>query len=76
METDFLPQMLKLGQNRTMNTIILDSRVSVFGSVAEESAYNTWLSAELDKRAEDKRPAIPHDQVGANLAALLNQLQK
>ena len=59
-----------------MNTIILDSRVSVFGSVAEESAYNTWLSAELDKRAEDKRPGIPHDQVGANLAALLNQLQK
>ena len=54
----------------------IDPRVSVFGSVAEESAYNAWLSAELDKRAADKRPSIPHDQVGANLAALLNQLQK
>jgi hypothetical protein len=34
------------------------------------------LSAELDKRAQDTRPGIPHDQVGANLAALLSQLQK
>ena len=72
----FLPRVLDLGQNCVMNTIILDSRVSVFGSVAEESAYNTWLSDELNKRAEDKRPGIPHDQVGVNLAALLNQLQK
>ncbi len=59
-----------------MDAITLDPRVSVFGSVAEESAYNAWLSAELDKRAADKRTGIPHDQVGANLAALLNQLQK
>jgi hypothetical protein len=59
-----------------MDTITLDPRVSVFGSVAEESAYNAWLSAELDKRAADKRPGIPHDQVGANLAELLSQLQK
>lgn len=54
----------------------LDPRVSVFASVAEESAYTAWLSAELDKRAADIRPGIPHDQVGANLAALLSQLQK
>ncbi len=59
-----------------MVTNTLDPRVSVFGSEAEESAYNAWLSAELDKRAADQRPGIPHDQVGANLAALLNQLQK
>ena len=59
-----------------MNTSTLDPRVSVFGSVEEESAYNVWLSAELDKRAADKRAGIPHDQVGANLAAFLNQLQK
>jgi hypothetical protein len=59
-----------------MDTITLDPRVSVFSSVAEESAYNAWLSAELDKRAADKRSGIPHDQVGANLAALLNQLQQ
>ena len=59
-----------------MDTITLDPRVSVFGSVAEESAYNAWLSAELDKRAQDTRTGIPHDQVGANLAALLSQLQK
>jgi hypothetical protein len=59
-----------------MDTTTLDPRVSVFGSAEEESAYNAWLSAELDKRAADKRPGIPHDQVGANLAALLSQLQK
>ena len=59
-----------------MDTPTLDPRVSVFGSVAEESAYNAWLSAELDKRAADVQPGIPHDQVGANLAALLTQLKK
>ncbi|MFO1264062.1 MAG: antitoxin [Rhodoferax sp.] len=59
-----------------METTALDPRVSVFGSAAEEAAYNVWLSAELEKRAQDTRPGIPHDEVGANLAALLNQLQK
>lgn len=65
-----------LSQNHAMDTITLDPRVSVFGSVAEESSYNAWLSAELDKRAADKRLGIPHDQVGANLAELLSQLRK
>ena len=60
---------------RLMDTPPLDPRVSVFSSVAEESAYNAWVSAELDKRAADTRPGIPHDQVGANLAALLSRLQ-
>lgn len=54
----------------------LDPRVSVFASVEEEIAYNTWLVAELDKRAEDGRPGIPHDQIGANLAKLLDELKK
>ncbi len=58
-----------------MDTTPLDPRVSVFATVAEETAYNAWLSAELDKRAADTRPGSPHDQVGANLAALLSQLQ-
>ena len=61
---------------KPMETTALDPRVSVFGSAAEEAAYNVWLSAELEKRAQDTRPGIPHDEVGANLAALLNQLQK
>ena len=57
-------------------TTTLDPRVSIFSSLAEEAAYNAWLSSELDKRAADERPGILHDQVGANLATFLNQLQK
>jgi hypothetical protein len=72
----FSPTNQNLSQNHSMDTSTLDPRVSVFGSVAEESAYNAWLSAELDKRAADKRPGVPHDQVGANLAELLSQLRK
>jgi len=59
-----------------MDMPTFDARVSVFANAAEESAYDAWLSAELDKRAADKQTGIPHDQVGANLAALLSQLQK
>ncbi|GHU35606.1 hypothetical protein AGMMS50256_31040 [Betaproteobacteria bacterium] len=60
-----------------MATKLLDPRVSLFGSAEEEAAYNNWLSAKLDKRAADPQPSgIPHDCVGANLAALLEQLKK
>lgn len=54
----------------------LDPRVSVFGSVEEEVAYNAWLSDHLAQRADDARSAIPHDEVGANLSALLERLKK
>ncbi|GHU20904.1 hypothetical protein FACS189475_10120 [Betaproteobacteria bacterium] len=59
-----------------MATKLLDPRVSLFGSAEEEAAYNNWLSVKLDKRAADPQPGIPHDRVGANLAALLEQLKK
>jgi hypothetical protein len=55
---------------------LLDPRVSVFDSTEDETAYAAWLSSELDQRAADDREPIPHDQVGANLAALLGRLEK
>ncbi|MDR0439797.1 MAG: stability determinant [Candidatus Accumulibacter sp.] len=54
----------------------LDPRVSVFESAEDEAAYAAWLSSELDERAADGREPIPHDQVGANLAARLKQLER
>lgn len=45
-------------------------------SSAEASSHNDWLSTQLDNRATEPQQGIPHDQVGTNLAALLEQLRK
>lgn len=59
-----------------MTTTPSDTSLFLFGSAEDETAYNNYLSNKLDERTTNLQPAIPHDKVGANLSALLEQLKK
>lgn len=45
--------------------------VSEFGSEEEEQAYLRWLEAKVAASRADPRPSIPHDQVMAELHAII-----
>lgn len=45
--------------------------VSEFGSEEEEQSYLRWLEAKVAASRADPRPSIPHDQVMAELHAII-----
>lgn len=45
--------------------------ISEFGSAEEEAAYNEWLKKKVAESLADPRPSIPHDEVVAEIDALL-----
>lgn len=44
---------------------------SEFATTEEAEAYDAWLRAEVEASLADPRPGIPHDQVMAELRALI-----
>jgi hypothetical protein len=51
---------------------VLSPLVSEFETTDQESSYNAWLKAKIEKSLQDPRPNIPHDQVMAHMRALLD----
>lgn len=47
--------------------------VSEFDTVEEAEAYDVWFRAKVEESLADPRPSIPHDQVMAELRALIEQ---
>jgi hypothetical protein len=45
--------------------------LSEFGSAEEEAAYNEWFRKKIEASLADPRPSIPHDEVMAEIDALL-----
>lgn len=45
--------------------------ISEFGSAEEEAAYLAWLKNKVEASLADPRPSIPHDEVMAEIDALL-----
>jgi hypothetical protein len=50
---------------------VLSPLVSEFDTVEQEASYNAWLTAKVEKSLSDPRPNVPHDQVMAQMRALL-----
>ncbi|EIM6319441.1 antitoxin [Salmonella enterica] len=48
--------------------------VSEFETVEQEASYNEWLKAKVAASLADTRPAVPHDEVMAEIDALTDQL--
>ncbi|EBB6195698.1 TPA: antitoxin [Salmonella enterica] len=48
--------------------------VSEFETAEQEASYNEWLRAKVAASLDDPRPAIPHDEVMAEIDALINQI--
>ena len=49
----------------------LDPFVSEFETEEEEAEYTAWLRAKVAASLADPRPMIPHDQVMAELDAII-----
>ncbi|EFA5697845.1 antitoxin [Escherichia coli] len=48
--------------------------ISEFETVEQENSYNEWLRAKVAASLADLRPAIPHDEVMAEMENLIAQL--
>ncbi|KMZ11839.1 hypothetical protein BHUM_03130c [Candidatus Burkholderia humilis] len=50
----------------------LDPLVSEFGTAEEAKSYDRWFRAKVVKSLADPRPGIPHDQVTAEVDAIID----
>lgn len=58
-----------------MNTI-RPSIESEFANAEEAAAYDRWFRAQVQEAMDDPRPGIPHDQVMAEMRALIASKRK
>lgn len=52
----------------------LSPLVSEFETTEQEASYTEWLRAKVAASLADPRPAIPHDEVMAEMDALIDQI--
>lgn len=52
----------------------LSPLVSEFETIEQEASYTAWLQAKVAASLADPRPAIPHDEVMAEMDALINRI--
>jgi hypothetical protein len=57
-----------------MNNVKLSPLVSEFETSEQEVSYTAWLQAKVAASLADPRPAIPHDEVMAEMDALIDQI--
>lgn len=55
-------------------SIALSPLVSEFETIEQEASYTAWLQAKVAASLADPRPAIPHDEVMAEMDALIDQI--
>jgi hypothetical protein len=83
--------MMKTGQNKTecskvrdvgqwlytypMPTVLSPIK-SEFATVEEAEAYDRWLRAKVQNSLDDPRPNIPHDQVMADMEAIIRAAEQ
>ncbi|MDI1327089.1 MAG: hypothetical protein PSV23_09870 [Brevundimonas sp.] len=49
---------------------------SGFASTEEAEAYDAWFRAKVERSLADPRPPIPHEQVMAEMKALIDSYRK
>jgi len=47
---------------------------SEFETAEQEASYTAWLKAKVAASLADPRPAIPHDEVMAEMDALIDEI--
>lgn len=53
---------------------VLSPLVSEFETIEQEASYTAWLQAKVAASLADPRPAIPHDEVMAEMDALIDRI--
>lgn len=51
----------------------LDPRVSEFETQEQADSYDRWFKAKVQEAIDSKKPRIPHDQVMAEMWAVIDQ---
>ncbi len=54
----------------------LDPIESEFASTEDAEAYDAWFRAQVERSLADTRPPIPHEQVMAEMKALIESYRK
>ena len=49
---------------------------SEFGSTEEAEAYDIWFRAKVQRALDSKEPGIPHDEVMAEMRALIDSYRQ
>jgi hypothetical protein len=49
---------------------------SEFASTEEAEAYDVWFRAKVQRSLADTRPPVPHEQVMAEMKALIDSYRK
>lgn len=47
--------------------------ISEFGSAEEEAAYLEWLKKKVEASLNDGKPTVPHDEVMAEMQAIIDR---
>ncbi|MCP4545359.1 MAG: antitoxin [bacterium] len=55
-------------------SVALSPLVSEFETTEQEASYTAWLRAKVAASLADPRPAIPHDEVMAEMDALIARI--
>ncbi|BAO80160.1 hypothetical protein SRAA_0306 [Serpentinimonas raichei] len=56
-------------------SVALSPLVSEFETAEQEASYTAWLQAKVAASLADPRPPIPHDEVMAEMDALIDAIQ-
>ena len=55
---------------------VLSPIESEFATAEEAAAYDRWFRAQVQESIDDPRPSIPHDQVMAQMRAIIASKRK
>ncbi|MDP1656719.1 MAG: stability determinant [Hylemonella sp.] len=55
---------------------VLSPIVSEFETEEQEASYTAWLKAKVQASLDDTRPSVPHDQVMAEMEAIIAEAEK
>ena len=53
---------------------VFSTLASEFETAEQEASYTAWLKAKVAASLADPRPAIPHDEVTAEMDAIIDEI--
>lgn len=59
-----------------MKTKPLDPIISEFATEEQAASYDRWFRAKVQASLDDPRPSIPHDQVMAEMDAIIAEAEQ
>jgi len=59
-----------------MKTKPLDPIISEFATEEQAASYDRWFRAKVQASLDDPRPSVPHDQVMAEMDAIIAEAEQ